>query len=523
MSLESSVESLNGQAILGWVRRGVDVLQRRRDEINSMNVFPVPDSDTGSNMLATLGAAYSSAEQVDSSDVRAVAAALAAGAVRGARGNSGTVLSQVFRALAEAASDRGITVAAIRHALKLAVRHVAHAIANPVEGTILTVLRHAAVSAEEYQGESVAELAAHVATAARDALGKTPSQLSALRDAGVVDAGGAGLVLLLDALSDEISGRSAAPVDLHVDAAAPSAPEMEVMYVISLQGADAAKALRERLDPLGNSLIVAGEGEPSASAEEGSVYMVHIHSTDPGAVIEAALDFGRPEGIRIEVLEGLSVAVGGEGSATKGKRVVIAVVPEGPLTQLVSSSGSIAVSPTPRADASQDADSEFDDDVITKVLAAMRSVPGTGEVMLLPNGLVSGDELVQIEMTAAAGQHTLGIVPTDSIASGLAALAVHDASRPLAVDAYAMSEASSGIRTACLNAEQDRPLDEALVATVTDMLGQGGELITLLLGNHAVASAVEVLRAELARTHAHADVVAYDATGIDDAIQIGIE
>ena len=209
---------IGSAAIVGWVARGIDALQSRRDEINSLNVFPVPDSDTGSNMLATLSSAYEEAQKADASDVRAVTAALAAGAVRGARGNSGTVLSQVFRAVAEAAAGSGIGVESVQHSLKLAVQHVSQAIANPVEGTILTVLRHAAIVAEEFEGDSIEELADTIADAARDALAKTPSQLPALQQAGVVDAGGAGLVILLDALADEVSGRAAAPVDLHVDA-----------------------------------------------------------------------------------------------------------------------------------------------------------------------------------------------------------------------------------------------------------------------------------------------------------------
>nr|WP_240393933.1 hypothetical protein [Corynebacterium lactis] len=289
------------------------------------------------------------------------------------------------------------------------------------------------------------------------------------------------------------------------------------MYLISLPDAAAAGQLRQRLEGLGNSLIVAGEGD-------GTTHMVHIHSTDPGAAIEAALDFGRPEGIRIEVLEQPPVMPGAEDPYAG--RTVIAVVPEGPLTNLVASTGAIPVSPTPRAVGKRDADREFDDDVITKVLTAMRAVPGRAEVMLLPNGLAGADELVQIEMAAAAGKHTLGIVPTSSIAAGLAALAVHDPARPLAVDAYAMSEAASGIRTATVDAgSQELPeqLRQRLDQTVTEMLGGGGELITLLLGNAAAASVVEPLRARLAASHAHVDVVAYDAAGIGDEIQIGIE
>ncbi|UVD99824.1 DAK2 domain-containing protein [Corynebacterium amycolatum] len=504
---------IGSAAIVGWVARGIDALQSRRDEINSLNVFPVPDSDTGSNMLATLSSAYEEAQKADASDVRAVTAALAAGAVRGARGNSGTVLSQVFRAVAEAASGSGIGVESVQHSLKLAVQHVSQAIANPVEGTILTVLRHAAIAAEEFEGDSIEELADTIADAARDALAKTPSQLPALQQAGVVDAGGAGLVILLDALADEVSGRAAAPVDLHVDAPHVATVEMEVMYLISLADTQAVEALRERLNPLGSSLIIAGDAGNAETAQ----YMVHIHTVEPGAVIEAALDFGRPERIRIEVLD--------EPETTpESTRILIAVVPDGPLNDLITSSGAIAISPTPAptptstpTDRAAIADQEFADNVVTKALTAMR---GADEVILLPNGLVSDQELADIEFAAAAANPTLAVVSTVSIPAGLAALAVHSAELPLAVAAYAMGEAANGTRTAVVAADVDKPLTDALTETISDLLAGGGELVTLLLGRGAEGVDIAQVRARLDKP---VEVVAYDATGIDELVQVGIE
>ncbi|EPD47147.1 DAK2 domain-containing protein [Corynebacterium sp. HFH0082] len=504
---------IGSAAIVGWVARGIDALQSRRDEINSLNVFPVPDSDTGSNMLATLSSAYEEAQKADASDVRVVTAALAAGAVRGARGNSGTVLSQVFRAVAEAASGSGIGVESVQHSLKLAVQHVSQAIANPVEGTILTVLRHAAIAAEEFEGDSIEELADTIADAARDALAKTPNQLPALQQAGVVDAGGAGLVILLDALADEVSGRAAAPVDLHVDAPQVATVEMEVMYLISLADTQAVEALRERLNPLGNSLIIAGDTGNAEAAQ----YMVHIHTAEPGAVIEAALDFGRPVGIRIEVLD--------EPAPTpESTRILIAVVPDGPLKDLITSSGAIAISPTPAptptstpTDRAAIADQEFADNVVTKALTAMR---GADEVILLPNGLVSDQELADIEFAAAAANPTLAVVSTDSIPAGLAALAVHSAELPLAVAAYAMGEAANGTRTAVVAADVDKPLTDALTETISDLLAGGGELVTLLLGRGAEGVDIAEVRARLDKP---VEVVAYDATGIEEPVQIGIE
>ena len=145
---------------------------------------------------------------------------------------------------------------------------------------------------------------------------------------------------------------------------------------------------------------------------------------------------------------------------------------------------------------------------------------GADEVILLPNGLVSDQELADIEFTAAAANPTLAVVSTDSIAAGLAALAVHSAELPLAVAAYAMGEAANGTRTAVIAADVDKPLTDALTEIVSDLLADGGELVTLLLGRGAEDVDIEQVRARLDKP---VEVVAYDATGIDEPVQIGIE
>lgn len=527
---QQAITVLSAPHLLGWISRGVDVLMRSRDDINKMNVFPVPDSDTGSNMLATIVSARDAGTEAaaKSDNVRDITAAIAAGAVRGARGNSGTVLSQVFRALAEAAAADGIGAPAIRHALKLAVRHVATAIANPVEGTILTVLRHSALAAEEFGDDDIVGLAQHMAAAARDALGKTPTQLRELRDAGVVDAGGTGLVLLLDALVDELTGVATSSSELHLHIENEQGPEMEVMYLIGPAEDAAIAALRSRLEPLGNSLIVAGD----AQGEQGT-FMVHIHTYNPGAVIEAALDFGRPQGIRIEVLEAATAT-----EDPTSPRALVAVVPDGPLAELYRSADVTVIAPTPPHNG-DDADRDWANDVVTKLLAAMRKLRDHDEIVLLPNGQVSPDDLVHIELSSSASANSLTIVPTTTLAEGLAAVAVHDETLPLAVDAYAMSEAASGMRDAELVRAEGEAVDciiggahvhtaptiaEALTFTLRTMLKQQpGELITLLLGTGAPVSAAEEARAALAHDGYDVEIVAYAAAGIAPLFEIGVE
>ncbi len=529
---------IDGPSLLSWARRCVSVLERRREEINELNVFPVPDADTGSNMAATMAAALASAEAAAekagaaaagpfgaagptgeaSADGDApgvpgahdIAIALAAGAVRGARGNSGTVLSQVLRALAEAAAPGGFGGEHVQKALDTAVRHVDRAIADPVEGTILTVLRQAAVAAGQRDPGDLVDVIAAASEAARQALDRTPSQLQALRDAGVVDAGGAGLVLLLDALPD-----------LHVTASAAIGPELEVMLLIDVP-ADRMGEFRTTMHSLGNSLVIAGEG--------GEKHMMHIHSTDAGAVIEAALDFGRPENIRIEVLTE-SIDAGQRAPA----RSLLAVAPTGPISDLFASAGATPVGP--------------DGDVVGSILSAIAALPGDGDVLLLPNGLVGNRELIQVELAAQAGDHSITILPTATLANGLAAVAVHDPTIPLAVDAYAMSEASAGMRTATLGAAPSAGLTaagpcakgdvlatvggdilvvadtvaEALSRTVELMLRSGGELVTVLLGTGVDPESTTALRRRLEDVAPGVDVTAYAADGMTELAQIGVE
>ena len=204
-----NVEYLDGPALHRWLTRAVAELVARRAEINKLNVFPVPDADTGSNMAHTMEAALAEVNNLPAAhqrDITKLTAAIAVGAVKGARGNSGMVLSQVLRGLAQSAVSDRITGRTVQQALTTANKFVHHAIIEPVEGTVVTVLRAAAIAANQAPTDSLIDVLTAATTAAAIALANTPSQLAVLRDAGVVDAGAQGLVLLLETMLDEVSG-----------------------------------------------------------------------------------------------------------------------------------------------------------------------------------------------------------------------------------------------------------------------------------------------------------------------------
>ncbi|MFF0487498.1 DAK2 domain-containing protein [Nocardia sp. NPDC004068] len=206
MTVPGVREVLDGAALARWGRLCLDGLERHREEINALNVFPVADSDTGTNLLTTMRAAVEAVAATDSA--HAVAAAMSRAGTLGARGNSGIILSQVLRGLAEAVVDGPLTARTFPVALRRAAVLVRESLSAPVDGTMLTVLEAAAARVAESSGESLADLASAAAEGVAKAVRETTSQLGVLREAGVVDAGARGLLVLFDAWVEVITGQS---------------------------------------------------------------------------------------------------------------------------------------------------------------------------------------------------------------------------------------------------------------------------------------------------------------------------
>jgi uncharacterized protein len=278
-----------------------ELLRSHREVINRLNVYPVPDGDTGTNMTLTIESVVTALDALEvDAPMGAVAQAIAHGSLMGARGNSGVILSQLLRGLVGSfLPDSEVTVAQFAEALQRADELARQAVVRPVEGTILSIARAGAAGARSHE-ESMSDLVHGARDAARDALAKTPEQLPVLKQAGVVDSGATGLVLFFDALCHVVANDelplppSLDTIDVHVHEvprtdAALAELRYEVMYLLD---ADDAKmhAFREVWAGLGDSIvIVGGEG----------LYNCHIHTDDVGAAIEAALDAGRPRDIRV--------------------------------------------------------------------------------------------------------------------------------------------------------------------------------------------------------------------------------
>lgn len=503
----------DGARLLAWARRASGELERKRAEINELNVFPVPDGDTGSNMAHTMAAAVEAAAELpDGAGLTEVAEALAVGAVRGARGNSGVVLSQTLRGFAQAASYGATEGEMLAVALTNAVGFVDRAIAEPVEGTIITVLRAAADAARPNAHLPLVDVAAAATAGAQDALRLTQTQLPALHEAGVVDAGGAGLVAVLGTLTAEEEGEgSPEDVDRQTSETHGTQGELEVMF--SFRGD--LDALKDELAGLGDSLIVAPLNDSEAT--------VHIHSRNAGKVIETAFSAGEVSDLRLEVLTSAVPAGAPE-------RLIIAVTPPGSVTSLYAASGAVTVVPGPNVAADML-------DAITR--------SGSNEVIVLPNGQLSSSELAAVENAARAVEQSITILPTVRLVSGIAALSVHDPAQPLATAAFTMSEAAGEMRTAlAFRAEKgaltlggavakgdvvvtsrgehlliaDEPM-EAVERACRRLLEHGGEQVSVLFDPSELrADALEELAGKLG-----VDVMVYPADGLQACAEIGVE
>lgn len=301
--------SWDGHDLLGVLRHAGAMLHAQVDEVNALNVFPVPDGDTGTNMLATIRAAISEAESVPEAQrsVPRIAAALSLGALMGARGNSGVILSQLFRGLAEAIGDTPrIGGPELAEALRQGSLAAFAAVAQPVEGTILSVARdvaRAATRAAEGNGTLDGVVAAAAAEAAA-AVARTPSQLAVLRLAGVVDAGGKGLeLLLIGALAatrgEQLPQVSRVPHDIalpSLDGLEAQGYGYETVFVVMPEPdrwLDIAR-IRARLAELGESVLVAGDER---------AVKVHVHNERPDDVIAFGLSLGTLSRISVENLD----------------------------------------------------------------------------------------------------------------------------------------------------------------------------------------------------------------------------
>ena len=305
---------LDGDDLRAMFSCATRLFEKNVEAINALNVFPVPDGDTGINMFLTLGDVVKEAEGAQSASAGEIASAMARGALMGARGNSGVILSQFFKGIALELGDKpDCGVPDLAAAFQSAREHAYKAVGEPVEGTLLTVISSVAKAARERSdaGDTVQEFFDAVCDAARESVALTPTMLPVLRDAGVVDAGGHGLSVILEGIRLYLRGEEGAikqmpppaPVGVEVGAGTVSREFLEAteeelygyctQFLIQGQDLD-PEAVREKMASLAHSTVVVGDD---------SMVKVHVHADDPGAIISYAVSLGSLSQVKMDNMD----------------------------------------------------------------------------------------------------------------------------------------------------------------------------------------------------------------------------
>jgi DAK2 domain fusion protein YloV len=439
---------VDGERFKRLVYAGLVWLRQHQEEINALNVFPVPDGDTGTNMVLTMQSAWEEVASVDENNVGKVAHRVAHGALMGARGNSGVILSQIWRGMARHLDNKEwLTASDLAAALEEGVRTAYKGVIRPVEGTILTVAREAAEEATLAAGRTT-DLSVVLERAVRrawDALARTPDLLPVLAEAGVVDAGGQGLCVILEgmmrALRGEVMGESAAVATTVMGPAfaAEAVPEEEygydVQFLIVGQNLD-VEAIRRDIDAMGTSTLVVGDSE---------TVKVHVHVPDPGVPLSYAVRLGSLRDVVVEDMQAQyrefvrareqarpapAMMVSGAPPREVG---VVAVVSGDGLEKVFMSLGASAVVPG----------GQTMNPSTEEILRVVESLP-TPKVVILPN---NGNIILAARQAQELSQKEVAVVPTRSIPQGVAALLAFNHQAGLEANAETMERAAREVHT----------------------------------------------------------------------------
>jgi DAK2 domain fusion protein YloV len=528
-------ERLDADGLRSVILAFRDGLRRHQAVINRLNVYPVPDGDTGTNMALTVESVLADLEALgEGADLAATCKAISQGSLMGARGNSGVILSQILRGVASTVADAGqLDGASLATALATASDAAYGAVMKPVEGTILTVVRESATGAAAANGASLVQVADAAAESGRRALATTPELLPVLAEAGGVDAGGSGFLLLLDAVLQVADGRpmpepaDADSIDVNLDGLSDVAAQAhdehgdvsglryEVMYFLEAPD-DTIPAFKHVWAGIGDSIVVVG-GD--------GIWNCHIHTDDIGASIEAALDCGRPRDIRVtDLLEqveeerwvresGSEVVPDVRPSLEPVTTAVVAVSTGEGVRRIFHSLGVQRIVTGGQSMNPSTAD----------LLAAVEEVPAD-DVVILPNNknIVPVAEQVQGQTAKR-----VRVVPTRGVAEGFAALMAYDPEAPgdeneaemrEAAEHVAAGEVTRAVRSSSCElgpiAEGDwlgisregirsieKELWDAATGLLADLLTSDHEIVTLIEGEGANAGATRRITEWVAEHH----------------------
>ncbi len=448
----------NGRQLQKIAYAALTWLEQNHQHVNSLNVFPVPDGDTGTNMLLTMKSAYGRVQNSQEEHVGKVAEQLAHGALMGARGNSGVILSQIWRGLAKGLKGKETFDAAdLAHALQTAADTAYSGVMKPVEGTILTVIREGASEAADAAKKSrdLRFLLERVLERSRQALERTPDQLAILKQAGVVDSGGQGLVYILEGMLNYVYGKmnelmlTAVPSSNHVATNRPmSAQELampdggsienpyDVQFILMGENLNVTE-VRNRIDAMGDSTVVVGDE---------TTIKVHIHVKDPGVPLSYGISLGQITDVVVEnmqmqmeeIVQQPTVPVATAVPLIKptvqpGQVGVVAVAAGEGLAEIFRSMGASYVV----------SGGQTNNPSIEELFQAIQDVP-TDKVVILPN---NKNIILAAEAARDLSPKHVAVVPTKTAPQGLSAMLALNPDGELDETVAAMVEASKQVST----------------------------------------------------------------------------
>jgi dihydroxyacetone kinase-like predicted kinase len=379
-------------------RGALQSLERNRQRIDDLNVYPVPDGDTGTNLTLTARAVVDQLEQTDTEDRPGLVKEVTRAALMGARGNSGVILSQIIRGAAEVlGSEAAIDARVVAQAFQAARDAAYRAVREPVEGTMLSVIRELAEESENADDDEIPELLTRLVRRGEEAVDRTPEQLAVLREAGVVDAGGAGLFEIVRGIAATVTGEGLpdAPFEreeLNVDAIHQELSKYRYCTTFMIEGDDLdSDAIEAEMLQLGDSLLVVGDPE---------ALKVHVHTDDPGRALGV--------GTRLGTIERVEIANMHEQTHQREERLLQALKPS------------------------------------TAELAAAIEGTHADEVIVLPN---NSNVILSAEQAAGVTSKQVQVVPTDSIPAGLAAMVAFEPDRTAEANAREMRDLLESVKT----------------------------------------------------------------------------
>ena len=518
----AQAKSINGKDLRDMFSAATGWLEKSSADVDALNVFPVPDGDTGTNMLLTMRSTVEESRQAGDKNISDVARAMARGALIGARGNSGVILSQIFSGFSQSLDGKeAIGGKELADALVNASKVAYAGLSNPVEGTILTVVREAAEAAQAHAdtvSDDVVSVVETTVEAAKESVAKTPTLLPVLMEAGVVDAGGQGLYTILEGVLHYLKGEteqlklrrpwmvaSSIPLTAKVTQMSEEEPEVPYGYctnfVIRGEGLNPDK-LRKRLEKRGQSLIVVGDD---------SAVRVHIHTLDPGDVMSYVVPMGTLHEINIRNMDEQYrdfLEMQKERMPVVEIAIVAVVVGEG-LSNVFTSLGATFIVP-----GGQTMNPSTKD-----LLQAVETV-FSDKVILLPN---NKNIVLTANQVQSLTEKTVVVIPTKSIPQGVAALLAFDYESDLENNVQNMNKAQAAVKsievTRAVRSTRLGGLDikkhQAIGFLDGDLVAVGGKPDVVL---QEVLGRVELEQTEVITIYYGDDTTSEEAEQVGDAL-----